>query len=85
MFRIGGKVPLSVYEDDRPLFQCHTPEEAARIVRLLNKTVEYEKAIGLLPLELFEKPIDEIDAADFVDSANDFYTAMEAIREVKRS
>ncbi len=35
-WRIGGKVPLNVYEGDRPMFQCHTPEDAARIVALLN-------------------------------------------------
>jgi len=35
-WRVGGKVPLNVYEGDRPTFQCHTPEDAARIVELLN-------------------------------------------------
>lgn len=35
-FRVGGKVPLNVYEDDRPVFQAHTPEDAARLVELLN-------------------------------------------------
>ena len=36
-WRVGGKVPLNVYEGDRPMFQCHTPEDAARIVALLNQ------------------------------------------------
>lgn len=35
-FRVGTKVPLNVYEDDRPIFQTHTPEDAARLVGLLN-------------------------------------------------
>lgn len=35
-FRVGSKVPLNVYEGDRPLFQAHTPEEAQRLVDLLN-------------------------------------------------
>lgn len=35
-WRVGGKVPLNVYEGDRPMFQCHTPEDAARIVAALN-------------------------------------------------
>lgn len=34
-WRVGHKVPLNVYEDDQPMFQCHTPEEAQRIVQLL--------------------------------------------------
>jgi hypothetical protein len=39
-FRVGGKVPLNVYEGDRPVFQCHTPEDAARFVELLNAARE---------------------------------------------
>lgn len=35
-WRVGGKVPLNVYEGDKPMFQCHTPEDAARIVDKLN-------------------------------------------------
>ncbi len=35
-WRVGGKVPLNVYEGDTPMFQCHTPEQAARVVKLLN-------------------------------------------------
>lgn len=35
-WRVGGKIPLNVYEDDKPMFQCHTPEDAARVVGLLN-------------------------------------------------
>lgn len=36
-WRVGGKVPLNVYEGDRPMFQCHTPEDAERIVSLLTE------------------------------------------------
>jgi hypothetical protein len=42
-WRVGGKVPLNVYRDDRPMFQCHTPEDAAEIVGLLNKANEVVK------------------------------------------
>lgn len=35
-FRVGGKVPLNVYDRDRAVFQCHTPEDAAQYVELLN-------------------------------------------------
>lgn len=44
-WRIGGKIPLNVYENDKPRFQCHTPEEAARIVAILNLG---EDAMGLV-------------------------------------
>ena len=43
-FRVGGKVPLNVYEGDRPVFQCHTPEEAARFVALLNAGLDKRQA-----------------------------------------
>ena len=43
-WRVGGKVPLNVYEGERPMFQCHTPEDAARIVRLLNGPERMEVA-----------------------------------------
>ena len=35
-WRVGSKVPLNVYEGDRPVCQCHTPEDAARIVAAMN-------------------------------------------------
>lgn len=44
-WRVGGKVPLNVYEDNKPMFQCHTPEDAARIVRLLNGASELYRAL----------------------------------------
>ena len=36
IWRVGRKVPISVYEGDTPMFQCHTTEDALRIVQLLN-------------------------------------------------
>jgi hypothetical protein len=41
MWRVGGKVPLNVYENDRPMFQCHTPEDAARIVAFTERWKRY--------------------------------------------
>jgi hypothetical protein len=35
-WRVGGKIALNVYEGDVPMFQCHRPEDAVRIVHLLN-------------------------------------------------
>jgi hypothetical protein len=46
LWRVGGKVPLNVYEGDRPMFQCHTPEDAARIVGLLNHELPTAEELG---------------------------------------
>lgn len=35
-FRTGTKVKLNVYDGDRPIFQAHSEESAAELVRLLN-------------------------------------------------
>lgn len=35
-WRVGRSVPLNVYCDDRPVCQCHTPEDAAAIVTAMN-------------------------------------------------
>ncbi len=35
-WRVGSKVPLNVYEGDRPVCQCHTEEDAARLVKAMN-------------------------------------------------
>ncbi len=35
-WRVGHKVPINVYEFDRPVCQCHNPEDAARIVKAMN-------------------------------------------------
>jgi hypothetical protein len=35
-WRVGSKVRLNVYEGNKPMFQCHTPEDAARVVDMLN-------------------------------------------------
>lgn len=44
-WRVGGKVPLNVYEGDKPMFQCHTPEEAARVAALLNSAASQAQAL----------------------------------------
>jgi hypothetical protein len=44
-WRVGGKVPLNVYENDEPMFQCHTPEDAARIVAMLNAIEEVDDVL----------------------------------------
>ena len=41
-WRVGLKVPLNVYEGDRPVCQCHQPEDAERIVAAMNARQEFE-------------------------------------------
>ncbi len=40
MERTGRKVHLTVYENDNLMFMCRTPEDAARVVKLLNRGAE---------------------------------------------
>jgi len=44
-WRVGRKVPLNVYEGNKPMFQCHTPEDAARVVFLLNRLNEIQPGL----------------------------------------
>ena len=39
-WRIGSKVPINVYDEDRPVCQCQTYLDAALIVRAVNQFVE---------------------------------------------
>jgi len=36
IWRQGSKIPLNIYEGDRPVCQCHNPEDARRIVDAVN-------------------------------------------------
>jgi hypothetical protein len=36
-WRVGSKVPINVYDGDRPVCQCHTVEDAVRIVAAVNR------------------------------------------------
>lgn len=35
-WRVGSKIPLSVYDGDRPVCQCHSVGDAALIVDAMN-------------------------------------------------
>jgi hypothetical protein len=35
-WRVGSKVPINVYEGDRPVCQCHNEDDAKRIVRAMS-------------------------------------------------
>jgi hypothetical protein len=39
-WRVGRKVPINIYEGDRAVCQCHTPEDAYRIVKAMNASEE---------------------------------------------
>lgn len=45
MWRVGSQVPINVYDGERPVCQCHTAEDARRIVSAINtiKATEYSK------------------------------------------
>jgi hypothetical protein len=36
LWRVGHKIPLNVYDGDRPVCQCHSNEDALLIVRAIN-------------------------------------------------
>ena len=42
LWRVGTRVPLNVYEGDRPVCQCHTPEDARLIVEAVNTVIAME-------------------------------------------
>ena len=35
-WRVGKKVPINIYDGDRPVSQCHTAKDARRIVAAVN-------------------------------------------------
>jgi hypothetical protein len=41
-WRVGAKVPLNVYDGDRPVCQCHTNLDAILIVRAMNRVLPEE-------------------------------------------
>ena len=45
-WRVGHKVPLNVYEGDRPVCQCHNTEDAARIALAMNEIRRLRADLG---------------------------------------
>lgn len=67
-WRVGGKVPLNVYEGDVPMFQCHTLEQAARVVDLLNtERAPAREVPPVSPQELLLAVIERIVGDDFCE------------------
>ena len=55
-WRAGSKVPINVYEGERPVCQCHTAADAARIVKAMNREESAAESVEMLQLML-----DQID------------------------
>lgn len=49
-WRVGNKVPVNVYDGDRPVCQCQTALDAKRIVRAVNLDTHplFQDAIDLI-------------------------------------
>lgn len=47
LWRVGTKVPLNVYEGDRPVCQCHSEADAKRLVEALNLIAIFGNGIAL--------------------------------------
>ncbi len=45
-WRVGRKVPINVYEGERPVCQCQTAADAMLIVKAVNR---YMRGDGLVP------------------------------------
>lgn len=58
--RIGSKVPLNVYDGDRPVCQCHNERDAAFIVDLINGKEDTRKP-AWLPVETAPKDRTRVD------------------------
>ncbi len=80
-WRVGSKVPLNVYENDRIMFQCHTPGDAVRVIAILNSAGKLAEALikAKHTLENWERerPGDYLNTLASVDAALAQYTAGE--------
>jgi hypothetical protein len=41
-WRVGRKIPINVYDGERPVCQCQTAMDAKRIVEAMNRQAPYE-------------------------------------------
>lgn len=62
-WRVGTKVPINVYEGDKPVCQCQTPEYAARIVSVMNFALNLSEGIEVLDLLKKRSQIEDREAA----------------------
>lgn len=56
-WRVGRKVPLNIYEGNRPVCQCHTADDAKRIVAAMNFVANIKAGV---PVQVgkFPPPLD---------------------------
>lgn len=69
-WRIGRKVPINIYDGDRPVCQCHTVEDAKRIVRGVNGDERMRAAVKpfLAMLRTFPKMPRPVTPASYWDT-----------------
>lgn len=48
IWRVGRKVPINVYDGDRPVCQCHNAEDAALIVAAMERDAKLAAARELV-------------------------------------
>lgn len=70
-WRTGRKVPLNVYEGDRPVCQCHNEEDAARIVAGMNLAERASEGVSPQTAEMLHCPLHS--------AADDLYKALKQI------
>jgi hypothetical protein len=46
-WRVGSKIPINVYDGDRPVCQCQTALDARKIVCAVNKYLEGHEALAI--------------------------------------
>jgi hypothetical protein len=56
VWRVGSKVPLNVYEGDRPVCQCHNPED----VDVICPCCSFAECPHRAPAPLFQEPAGDI-------------------------
>ena len=73
-WRVGSKVPLNVYDGDRPVCQCHSEEDAARIVAAMNGGAEARKDTEK-SRDLLDRALKGVRVLETITDAAGFYVA----------
>lgn len=67
-WRVGSKVALNVYDDDRPVCQCHSEDDARLIVEAVNHYINAEAQELLDAEELAEELLLWAEARALLDA-----------------
>ena len=66
IWKVGSKVKLNVYKDDRPICQCHSKEDAGELVAGMNAQEAQKKpsaAVSMMPVAKPARPAKKPNAA----------------------